>query len=201
MEEVELSLVVFSYFRHYQEDKYEMKFREYISVAKHNINLLKSHMQLAWWYFFSEDTQHLEAAGTVMNGRQFARICWIKEVDKSRISKIERIGNKASSPTTRGEERMRKASVIRVINFIYQLQHDFIICCATEICPVTWLQILSAVNYTTFESLFTCAISEAFQLKSAASREPWQATEIFWNSRIARRHLLIFLFPDFCWPF
>ena len=48
MEEVELSLVVFSYFRHYQEDKYEMKFREYISVAKHNINLLKSHMQLAW---------------------------------------------------------------------------------------------------------------------------------------------------------
>ena len=24
---------------------------------------------------FSEDTQHLEAAGTFINGRQFARIC------------------------------------------------------------------------------------------------------------------------------
>ena len=64
---------------------------------------------------FSDNTQHLEVAGTLINGRQFARICWIKEMEKSRISKIERIGTRHHPPPTRGEKRMRKASVIRVI--------------------------------------------------------------------------------------
>ena len=67
-----------------------MKFRTDGLVAKHNVNLLKSSEsticfnflgQSAWPYAacvvicFSEDTQHLEAAGRVMNGRQFAIIC------------------------------------------------------------------------------------------------------------------------------
>ena len=60
--------------------------------------------------------------------------------------------------------------------FMWQLQHDLIICCVTEICQETWLQVISAVNYTTFESLFTCAVSGAFQLKPAASRKPRKAT-------------------------
>ena len=102
-------------------------------------------------------------------------------------------------PPTRGEKRMRKASVIRVINFIYQL-HDFIIFCVTEICQVTWLHVLSAVNYTTFESLYTCAVSEAFQLKSAAFRDPWQRRK-FSGIRASQGDVFCFLLTDFCWPF
>ena len=62
-----------------------MKFRTYIKVAKHNMKLQKvrfafspaKHLakcSLLNDIFFTEDTQHREASGTVINGGKFARI-------------------------------------------------------------------------------------------------------------------------------
>ena len=69
---------------------------------------------------------------------------------KSRISKIESIGNKTSFPTHQGLEKNTKGIGYTgdKANFMQQLQHDFIICCATEICQITTQQFVSAVNYT-----------------------------------------------------
>ena len=48
----------------------------------------------------SEDKQHLKAAGKSINSGQFAKICRLSAgIEKSRICRIERIGNKALSPT------------------------------------------------------------------------------------------------------
>ena len=94
MMQFEFKVSLYFLIRHYQVDKYKIKLRACIKVARHNMNLLENSESTICFLLFastqakrlaicslhsdictSKDTQHLEVSGTFINGGKFARIC------------------------------------------------------------------------------------------------------------------------------